>query len=306
MLGGVLPTPAVALLAEDLGAVVSASHNPPEYNGVKFFDRDGHKLTDAAEEEIEALLDAPRRPAGRDGRSTGSRSRGRYLEHVSSGSARTSRACGSQSTARTAPTASSRRAAFEELGAEVIAIGAIPTGRTSTSAAARPTSRCCSRRSSSRGLDLGVAFDGDGDRMLAVDERRGARRRRPDPGVLALASGRRARRRHRDDEPRLPPADGRARHPRRHDRRRRPLRARGAAAGGRCARRRASGHVICLARPCHRRRPRGRAPPVRRARRVDARGRCGGDAALRRRRSRTSGCAAARCPPRAPRRSASG
>src|SRR5207253_8296719 len=59
VLAGVLPTPAVALLSLDLGAVISASHNPPEYNGVKFFDREGRKLTDAAEEEIEALLDAP-------------------------------------------------------------------------------------------------------------------------------------------------------------------------------------------------------------------------------------------------------
>src|SRR3989440_9163557 len=62
VLAGVLPTPAVALLALDLGAVISASHNPPEYNGVKFFDRDGQKLTDAAEEEIEALLDSPAAP----------------------------------------------------------------------------------------------------------------------------------------------------------------------------------------------------------------------------------------------------
>src|SRR5205823_1238699 len=59
VLGGVLPTPAVALLALDLGVVISASHNPPAYNGVKLFDRDGQKLTDAAEEEVEALLDSP-------------------------------------------------------------------------------------------------------------------------------------------------------------------------------------------------------------------------------------------------------
>src|SRR6059058_1957220 len=58
VLAGVLPTPAVALLALDLGVVISASHNPPEYNGVKIFDREGRKLTDEAEEEIEALLDA--------------------------------------------------------------------------------------------------------------------------------------------------------------------------------------------------------------------------------------------------------
>ena len=59
VLGGVLPTPAVALLRLDLGVVISASHNPPEYNGVKFFDANGEKLTDAAEEQIEALLEAP-------------------------------------------------------------------------------------------------------------------------------------------------------------------------------------------------------------------------------------------------------
>src|SRR5437764_636204 len=59
------PTPAVALLRLDLGVVISASHNPPEYNGVKFFDREGRKLTDAAEEEIEALFDAPAEAAVR-------------------------------------------------------------------------------------------------------------------------------------------------------------------------------------------------------------------------------------------------
>src|SRR5215218_9520775 len=65
VLGGVLPTPAVALCARDLGAVVSASHNPPEYNGVKLFDRDGAKLSDAAEQAIEERFDDP--PAGDGG-----------------------------------------------------------------------------------------------------------------------------------------------------------------------------------------------------------------------------------------------
>ena len=60
VLGGVLPTPAVALAPLDLGVVLSASHNPPEYNGVKFFDARGRKLPDAAEEEIEALLEIGR------------------------------------------------------------------------------------------------------------------------------------------------------------------------------------------------------------------------------------------------------
>src|SRR5204863_5405389 len=54
VLAGVVPTPAVALLRLDLGVVISASHNPPQHNGVKFFDGAGHKLSDAAEEDIEA------------------------------------------------------------------------------------------------------------------------------------------------------------------------------------------------------------------------------------------------------------
>ena len=75
-----LPTPAVALLGLDLGAVISASHNPPEYNGVKLFDRDGRKLTDEAEEEIEALLDRPAPGGGEiDHVEVASES---YLEHV--------------------------------------------------------------------------------------------------------------------------------------------------------------------------------------------------------------------------------
>src|ERR687885_839320 len=80
VVAGVLPTPAVALLTLDLGCVITASHNPPEYNGVKLFDRDGQKLPDAAEEEIEALLDAPAGGGGdidRVGVATDS-----YLEHI--------------------------------------------------------------------------------------------------------------------------------------------------------------------------------------------------------------------------------
>src|SRR4029079_13362089 len=80
VLGGVLPTPAVALAGLDLGVMISASHNPPEYNGLKFFDGDGHKLADAAEEEIEALLAAP--PAGAGAVEQAEDRGGSYLEHV--------------------------------------------------------------------------------------------------------------------------------------------------------------------------------------------------------------------------------
>src|SRR6201993_887262 len=80
VVAGVVPTPAVALLRLDLGVVISASHNPPEYNGVKFFDREGRKLTDAAEEEIEALLDAPTQGGGEIDRVEVAADS--YLEHV--------------------------------------------------------------------------------------------------------------------------------------------------------------------------------------------------------------------------------
>src|SRR6476469_8701024 len=80
VLAGVVPTPAVALLRLDLGVIITASHNPPEYNGVKFFDRDGRKLNDAAEEEMEALLDAPA-PGGGEIDHVGV-AVDSYLEHV--------------------------------------------------------------------------------------------------------------------------------------------------------------------------------------------------------------------------------
>jgi phosphoglucosamine mutase len=80
VLAGVVPTPAVALLGLDLGVVITASHNPPEYNGVKFFDSRGRKLSDVAEEEIEALLDAPA-PGGGEIDHVGV-AVDSYLEHV--------------------------------------------------------------------------------------------------------------------------------------------------------------------------------------------------------------------------------
>jgi len=108
VLAGVLPTPAVALLALDLGVVISASHNPPQYNGVKFFDANGRKLSDASEEEIEALLDAEpaEHPGAIDHVSVATDS---YLEHIVERFGATCPASGSPSTARTAPTRASLR-----------------------------------------------------------------------------------------------------------------------------------------------------------------------------------------------------
>jgi phosphoglucosamine mutase len=167
VLAGVLPTPAVALLALDLGVVITASHNPPEYNGVKFFDADGQKLTDAAEEEIEALLGAPAPGRGRVDRvdvATES-----YLEHVVErfgselNSLRIVVDCANGAYSGMAPKA------FSRLGAEVSAIGDDPDGTNINVGCGATDLALLSRTVRERGADLGVAFDGDGDRMLAVD-----------------------------------------------------------------------------------------------------------------------------------------
>jgi phosphoglucosamine mutase len=167
VVAGVLPTPAVALLTLDLGCVITASHNPPEYNGVKFFDRDGQKLSDTQEEEIEALLDEPATGGGEIdevGVATDS-----YLEHVVErfGSDLTGLKigvdCANGAYSGLAPQA------FTELGAQVTPIGDEPDGTNINVGCGATDLRALQRTVTELGLDLGVAFDGDGDRMLAVD-----------------------------------------------------------------------------------------------------------------------------------------
>ncbi|MGH3103043.1 MAG: phosphoglucosamine mutase [Gaiellaceae bacterium] len=167
VLAGVLPTPAVALLALDLGVVLTASHNPPEYNGVKFFDHDGQKLSDAAEEEIEALLDAPVRGGGEIDRvdvATDS-----YLEHVVERfGSDLSGLCVAVDCANGAYSGLAPQA-FTQLGAEVTTVGDEPDG-TNINLGCGATDLTLLQRTVREGeFDLGVAFDGDGDRMLAVD-----------------------------------------------------------------------------------------------------------------------------------------
>jgi phosphoglucosamine mutase len=169
VLAGVLPTPAVALLRLDLGIVISASHNPPEYNGVKFFDREGRKLTDEAEEEIEGLLDAPAPGGGEIDRVEVAADS--YLEHVLErfgtdlDGLRLAVDCANGAYAGLAPQA------FDQLGAEVTAIGNDPNGTNINVERGATDLRALADVVRRDGLDLGIAFDGDGDRMLAVDER---------------------------------------------------------------------------------------------------------------------------------------
>ena len=168
VLGGVLPTPAVALLAEKLGIVISASHNPPEYNGVKLF-FDGGKLVDEQEEQIEALFDAPPSGGGSVERLGGVRDQ--YVAHVLEqfgsdlSGLRVGVDCANGAYSDIAPDV------FERCGAEVRAIGVTPDGSNINVGCGATDLGALQRLVATERLDLGVAFDGDGDRMLAVDER---------------------------------------------------------------------------------------------------------------------------------------
>jgi phosphoglucosamine mutase len=169
-IGGVLPTPAVALLAGDgLGAVISASHNPPEYNGVKFFASGGRKLSDDEEEAVECLLDKSAENA--DGQATEEAdATSRYVELVVNrfgaelDGLRVAVDCANGAMSLAAPQV------FGNLGCHVVTIGNQPDG-TNINVGCGATELSLLKQTVQRNeLDLGVAFDGDGDRMLAVDD----------------------------------------------------------------------------------------------------------------------------------------
>jgi phosphoglucosamine mutase len=174
LLAGVLPTPAVALLAGDgSGAVISASHNPPEYNGVKFFASGGRKLTDDEEQAVEDLLeDAAGKRADRvhTGRATDDPEAAvRYVDLVTSrfgvplDGVRVAVDCANGAMSEVAPHA------FEKLGCHVVLIGNEPDG-TNINVGCGATDLSAVRQTAlANQVDVGVAFDGDGDRMLAVD-----------------------------------------------------------------------------------------------------------------------------------------
>ena len=169
VLGGVLPTPAVALLAEGLGVVVSASHNPPEYNGVKVFAQGGRKLADDEEAAIERLLDRPGPGSGSvaqvDGLGVAYADLvvdrfGRDLSGL-----RIAVDCANGAFSAIAPRV------LRRLGAEVVALYDEPDGANINVGCGATDLAALSAAVLDATADLGVAFDGDGDRMLAVDER---------------------------------------------------------------------------------------------------------------------------------------
>ena len=167
-LGGVLPTPAVALLAEDAGAVVSASHNPAAYNGVKLF-RGGWKLEDSEEEAIEALLDGGPESDSRGSVRAVPGLAGRYVDLICERfgaplqGLRIVLDCANGAMTEVAP------AAFERLGAVVSVIGAEPDGTNINAGCGATDLGLLAHIVPERDAELGIAFDGDGDRVLAVD-----------------------------------------------------------------------------------------------------------------------------------------
>lgn len=176
---GPLPTPAVGMLTKsvraDLGIMISASHNPHEDNGIKFFGPDGFKLSDAAESEIEALIDAgvdpvPAADIGRAQRIHDGRFR--YAERVKSSlpdglsfaGLKVVVDCANGAAYRTAPEV------LWELGAEVIPMGASPNGININKDCGSTHPEAAAALVRESGAHLGLCLDGDADRLMVLDE----------------------------------------------------------------------------------------------------------------------------------------
>ncbi|MFQ3346759.1 MAG: phosphoglucosamine mutase, partial [Candidatus Azotimanducaceae bacterium] len=175
---GPMPTPAIAYLTRTLGAdagiVISASHNPYYDNGIKFFDRHGSKLSDAVEQEIEATLDTFM--VCEDSQSLGRASRitdapGRYVEFCKSCVSSDFSLRGMRIVVDCANGATYGVAAkvFEELGADVVLIFADPDGFNINENCGSTHPENLRQRVVAENADLGIAFDGDGDRLVMVD-----------------------------------------------------------------------------------------------------------------------------------------
>lgn len=179
---GPMPTPAVALLTRsmraDLGVMISASHNPFDDNGIKLFGPDGYKLSDETELEIEKLIDsdmskkwAKAADLGRAKRIEGAHAR--YIEfakrtlprHMSLDGLRIVLDCANGAAYKVAPEA------LWELGAEVITIGDEPTGFNINQDCGSTEPDALSRKVREMRADIGIALDGDADRVLIVDEK---------------------------------------------------------------------------------------------------------------------------------------
>jgi phosphoglucosamine mutase len=175
---GPLPTPGIALLTRsqkaDAGIVISASHNPYYDNGIKFFNGQGSKLSDELELQIEAMIDSPMETVDSDQLGKASRiadAAGRYIEYCKSTfpdelslkGLKIVIDCAHGATYNIAP------GVFSELGADVTLMGAEPDGYNINEGVGSTEPEALQQRVMEEGADLGVAFDGDGDRLQMVN-----------------------------------------------------------------------------------------------------------------------------------------
>ncbi|REC57098.1 phosphoglucosamine mutase [Rhodosalinus sediminis] len=179
LLLGPVPTPAVGLLTPsmraDLGIMISASHNPAEDNGIKFFGPDGFKLSDAAEVEIEALMEAGVDPAPASGIGRAQRiddGRFRYVERVKSTFPQGMRLDGLKIVVDCANGAAYRAApeVLWELGADVVALGTAPDGANINAGCGSTQPQAAAEAVVAHGADVGICLDGDADRIVLIDE----------------------------------------------------------------------------------------------------------------------------------------
>jgi phosphoglucosamine mutase len=177
---GPMPTPGIAYLTRTFrasaGIVISASHNPYHDNGIKFFSQDGFKLPDAVELEIESMLDQPMDTVHSEALGKARRvedARGRYIEFckatipssINFEDLKIVIDCAHGATYHIAPEV------FSELGAEVITIGTKPNGLNINLNCGATNTTKLAETVLAEGADLGIAFDGDGDRVMMVDHR---------------------------------------------------------------------------------------------------------------------------------------
>ena len=177
---GPMPTPAVAMLVRsmraDLGVMISASHNPYFDNGIKLFGPDGFKLSDADEQAIELLLEQPSAlaPSEKIGRARRVEdARGRYIHFAKSCFPEELRLdglkividCANGAAYQVAPSA------LWELGATIIAIGVNPNGTNINDQCGSTSPALLQETVVASGADIGIALDGDADRLIIVDEK---------------------------------------------------------------------------------------------------------------------------------------
>ncbi|SLN30223.1 phosphoglucosamine mutase [Ruegeria meonggei] len=179
LLLGPVPTPAVGLMTRsmraDLGVMISASHNPAEDNGIKFFGPDGYKLSDQAEIEIERLIEEGVKPAQAQNIGRARRvddARFRYGERVKSSLSRDLRLDGLKVVVDCANGAAHRTApeVLWELGAEVIPVGVAPNGKNINLNCGSTKPQLAAETVVAHGADVGICLDGDADRVVMVDE----------------------------------------------------------------------------------------------------------------------------------------